>query len=85
MSKKQISSSSKEVDTRILAIHALDNLIDYIQALDPELKLDEATKLAAITLHSLPKLIQENPLMVDKFREAAAQIKSKRHNTHANN
>lgn len=81
MTKKQISSPSKEADTRSLAIYALDNLINYIRTLDPELRLDQATLLAAITLHSLPELFQQNPLMVDKFREAAAEMKRKEPNT----
>ncbi|WP_190241033.1 hypothetical protein [Nostoc sp. 'Peltigera membranacea cyanobiont' 210A] len=41
---------------------------------------DEATFLAAITLHSLPELFQENPLLVNRFREAAAHIKGKKRN-----
>lgn len=72
--------SAKAVDTRICAIYALDHLIDYIRTLDPDLKLDEATLLAAIALHNLPELFQENPLLVDRFREAAAEIKRKRRN-----
>lgn len=78
MKKQKISS--KLVDTRILAIHALDKLIDYIRTIDPDLKPDEATLLTAIALHSLPELFQENPLPVNRFREAAAEIKRKRRN-----
>ncbi|MEH2123717.1 hypothetical protein [Nostoc sp.] len=70
--------SAKAVDTRILAICALDRLIDYIRTIDPDLKPDEATLLAAITLHSLPQLFQETPLLVDRFRDAAAEMKRKR-------
>lgn len=72
--------SAKAVDTRILAIYALDQLIDYIRTVDPDLKPDEATLLAAITLHSLPELFRENPLLVTGFREAAAEMKRKRRN-----
>ena len=78
MKKQKISS--KAIDTRILAIHALDKLIDYIRSLDPELSIGQATLLAAITLHTLPELFQENPLIVDRFREAAADIKRKKPN-----
>ncbi|MEH1781743.1 MAG: hypothetical protein V7L26_22055 [Nostoc sp.] len=72
--------SAKAVDTRILAIYALDQLIDYIRTIDPDLKPDEATFLAAITLHSLPELFRENASLVDRFREAGAEIKCKRRN-----
>ncbi|MDZ8096397.1 MAG: hypothetical protein RMZ42_31340 [Nostoc sp. DedQUE05] len=70
--------SAKAVDTRILAIYALDQLIDYIRTLDPDLRPNEANLLAAITLHSLPKLFQENPLLVERFKEAATEMKHKR-------
>jgi hypothetical protein len=77
---KKYKISSKAVDTRILAIYALDQLINYIRTIDPDLKLDEATLLAAVALHSLPELFQDNPLLVNRFREAAAEIKRKKRN-----
>ncbi|MEH1916986.1 hypothetical protein [Nostoc sp.] len=79
---KKYKISAKDVDTRILAIHALDQLIDYIRTVDPDLKPDEATLLAAIALHTLPELFQENPLLVNRFREAAAEIRKKRNPQH---
>ncbi|MEH2261022.1 MAG: hypothetical protein V7K60_33610 [Nostoc sp.] len=72
--------SSKSLESRLLAIHELDKLINYIHSLDPELKPHEATYLAAVTLHGLPDLFQCNPLLVERFREAAADIKNKRQN-----
>ncbi|MHC5751506.1 MAG: SGNH/GDSL hydrolase family protein [Nostoc sp.] len=77
---KKHKISAKDVDTRILAIYALDQFIDYIRTVDPDLKPDEATLLAAIALHSLPELFQENPLRVNRFKEAAAEIKRKKRN-----
>lgn len=72
--------SAKDVDTRILAIHALDQLIVYILSLDPDLKPSEATVLAAIAVDNFPELIKENPVLENRFREAATHIKHKRRN-----
>lgn len=71
---------SKSLEARLLAMHELDQLIDYIRSLDPELKPHEATELAAITLDALPDLFQRNPLLVERFREVASDIKRKRRN-----
>ncbi|MEH1994156.1 hypothetical protein [Nostoc sp.] len=82
---KKYKISAKDVDTRILAIYALDQLIDYIRTIDPDLKPDEATLLAAIALHSLPELFNDDPLLVNRFREAAAEIKRKKRNPNKDN
>lgn len=79
MTKKH-KISANAVDARILAIYALDQLIDYIRTVDSDLKPDEATFLAAVTLHRLPELFRENASLVDRFREAGAEIKRKRRN-----
>ncbi|RCJ37637.1 hypothetical protein A6769_12100 [Nostoc punctiforme NIES-2108] len=77
---KKYKISAKDVDTRILAIYALDHFIEYVRTTCSDINPSEATLLAAITLHSLPELFQENPLLVNRFREAAAHIKGKKRN-----
>ena len=81
MTKQQISSSSKLVDARTLAIYALDQFINYIRTtVDTELKANEATLLAGHILQSLPELFTEDPAALNQFRELAAEIKHKKRN-----
>ncbi|MEH2422486.1 MAG: hypothetical protein V7K48_16690 [Nostoc sp.] len=68
--------SSKLVDARSLAIYQLDNFVNYVQSIDPELNLDEATQVAAIALHHLPTLFVDNPELVERLKERAATVKS---------
>ncbi|MEH2454499.1 hypothetical protein [Nostoc sp.] len=77
MTKQQISSSSKLVDARSLAIYGLDQFIHYIRSLDPELTPSEATVIAAITLQKLPELFLENPSLAERAREMMAMAKPK--------
>ncbi|WP_445626450.1 hypothetical protein [Nostoc sp. DSM 114167] len=72
--------SAKAVDTRLASVYALDELIDCIRTLDPDLDISEATLLTAITLHSLQDLLKEIPSLKSKLQEAAAEIKRKRSN-----
>ncbi|WP_335028277.1 hypothetical protein [Nostoc sp.] len=71
--------SSKTVNARSLVLYELDLFIDCIRAVDPELKPDEATVLAAVALHQMSELLREKPVLIQRFREAAAKIKSKAH------
>ncbi|MEH2139913.1 hypothetical protein [Nostoc sp.] len=81
MTKPTKMSSKAAVTARCLVLHELDLFIDYIRATDPELKLDDATVLAAVALHQMSELLRQKPVLIHRFREAVANIKSKAHNS----
>ena len=67
--------SSKLVDARTLALYELDQFINYVHTVHPELKPNEFTVVAAVVLHNLPRLFQDNPLLIDELAETVATIK----------
>lgn len=73
MIKRKISSNV--VDAKILAVYELDQFINYIHAVDPDLNLNECIAVAAVALHNFPKLFQETPWLMDHLKETAAAIK----------
>ncbi|MEH2392591.1 MAG: hypothetical protein V7K21_13375 [Nostoc sp.] len=73
MIKRRISS--KLVDARILALYELDQFIDYIRTIHPELKPNESAVVAAVVLNNLPNLFLENPLLVDELKKVVAIVK----------
>lgn len=75
MKKRNISS--KLVNARTLAIYELDQLIDYIRIVDPELKPNESTAVAAVVLNNLPNLFSTNPLLMDELKKVAAIVKNR--------
>ena len=76
MTKQKISS--KVVRARSLAVYELEKLFDYIRSIDPELEPDQAIVLTAYMLSDLPKLLQQNPTLVDRIKEIGADMKLKR-------
>ncbi|MEH1905842.1 MAG: hypothetical protein V7L04_31805 [Nostoc sp.] len=77
MTKRKILS--RVVDAKILAIYELDQFIDYIHTVDPELNLNQSIAVAAVALHNLPELFQRNPLLMEHLTETAATIKRQGH------
>ncbi|MEH1807554.1 hypothetical protein [Nostoc sp.] len=77
MTKSKISS--KVVRARSLAIYELEQFINYVRTVDPELEPDQAIVLTAYILSDLPKLFQQNPSLVDRVKGIAANLKLKRH------
>ncbi|OYD93127.1 hypothetical protein CDG76_20760 [Nostoc sp. 'Peltigera membranacea cyanobiont' 210A] len=75
MTKQKISS--KVVRARSLAVYELEKLFEYIRTIDPELEPDQAIVLTAYMLSDLPKLIEQNPTLVDRIKEIATNIKLK--------
>ncbi|MEH2467503.1 hypothetical protein [Nostoc sp.] len=75
MIKRRISS--KLVDARILALHELDQFIDYIRTVHPELNPGESTVVAAVVLKNLPNLFLENPLVMDELKKVVAIVKNR--------
>ncbi|WP_445626625.1 hypothetical protein [Nostoc sp. DSM 114167] len=75
--KKSKISSSKVVRARSLAVYELEKLFDYIRTVDPELEADQAIVLTAYVLADLPNLFRQNPELVDRIKEIAANIKQK--------
>ncbi|MEI1375976.1 hypothetical protein PQG02_06900 [Nostoc sp. UHCC 0926] len=75
MPKRRISS--KVVDARILALYELDQFIDYIRTVDPELKPNESPVVAAVVLNNLPNLFLNNPLLMDELKEVVAIVKNR--------
>ncbi len=69
--------SSKVVRARSLAVYELEKFFDYIRTIDPELEPDRAIVLTAFVLAELPSLFQQNPELVDRIKEIAANIKLK--------
>ncbi|MBN3892512.1 MAG: hypothetical protein HWQ43_26330 [Nostoc sp. JL31] len=76
MTKSKISS--KVVRARSLVIYELEQLINYVRTVDPELEPDQAIVLTAYILSDLPKLFQQNPALVDRVKDMAATIHLKR-------
>ena len=76
MTKQEISS--KLVRARSLAIYELDKFIELILTTDPELKLNEATLMAAMSLRHLWENIQSDSELQNILKEAATEIKSSR-------
>lgn len=75
MTKQKISS--KVVRARSLAIYELEQFINYVRTVDPELEPDQAIVLTAFILSDLPKLFQQNPTLVDRIKEIAINLKLK--------
>ncbi|MEH2210830.1 hypothetical protein [Nostoc sp.] len=75
MTKSKISS--KVVRARSLAIYELEQFINYVRTVDPELEPDQAIVLTAYVLSDLPNLFQQNPELVDRVKEKATNIKLK--------
>ncbi|MEH2128314.1 hypothetical protein [Nostoc sp.] len=76
MTKSKISS--KVVRARSLAVYELEKLFDYIRTIDPELEPDQAIALTAYILSDLPNLFVQNPELVARIKDIAANIKQKR-------
>ncbi|MBG1271758.1 hypothetical protein [Nostoc sp. WHI] len=77
MTKQKISS--KVVQARSLAIYELDQFINYVRTIDPELRPDEAIVLTAFVLDGLPELFKQNPSLLNQMQDIAAKMKLKRH------
>ncbi|MBN3877952.1 MULTISPECIES: hypothetical protein [unclassified Nostoc] len=75
MTKQKISS--KVVRARSLVIYELEQLINYVRTLDPEVEPDQAIVLTAYILSDLPRLFQQNPSLVDQVKGIAANMKLK--------
>ncbi|MEH2404140.1 hypothetical protein [Nostoc sp.] len=75
MIKRRISS--KLVEARILALYELDQFVNYIRTIHPELNLNESTVAAAVVLNNLPNLFRENPLLIDELEKVAVIIKNR--------
>ncbi|MHC5753745.1 MAG: hypothetical protein ACYTXF_24555 [Nostoc sp.] len=75
MTKQKISS--KVVRARSLVIYELEQLINYVRTLDPEVEPDQAIVLTAYILSDLPRLFQQNPSLVDPVKGIAANMKLK--------
>ncbi len=59
MTKAKISS--KQVRARSLAIYELEQFINYVHAIDPELRPDQAIALTAFILDRLPEVFKTKP------------------------
>ncbi|WP_445629062.1 hypothetical protein [Nostoc sp. DSM 114167] len=68
---------SKAVRARSLAVYELDQLISYIRTIDSDLQPHQAIVLTAFVLADLPNLFKQNPELVDRIKEIAANIKQK--------
>ncbi|MEH2459136.1 hypothetical protein [Nostoc sp.] len=76
MTKHKISS--KSLNARTLAIYELDKLIRYIGSIDPELKPDQATTLAAFVVSLLPEVLAENLQLLNQIKEMATALKRRK-------
>ncbi|MEH2057596.1 MAG: hypothetical protein V7K97_15810 [Nostoc sp.] len=61
-----------------LALFELQDFIDFLHAVDPELNPDELTSLTAFVVHSLPKMFTTSPEMLNLLKEIAQAIKNQR-------
>ncbi|MEH2119015.1 hypothetical protein [Nostoc sp.] len=75
MIKRRISP--KLVDARILVLYELDQFINYIRTIHPELTPNESTVVAAVVLKNLPNVFLENPSAINELKEVAAIVKNK--------
>ncbi|MEH2310743.1 MAG: hypothetical protein V7K35_04780 [Nostoc sp.] len=75
MIKRRISP--KLVDARILVLYELDQFINYIRTIDPELDPNQATVVTAVVLKNLPNVFLENPSAINELKEVTAIVKNK--------
>ncbi|AVH71580.1 hypothetical protein NLP_2990 [Nostoc sp. 'Lobaria pulmonaria (5183) cyanobiont'] len=74
-----ISMASPELNSAIdIACEQLNEFVDYLQTLDPELEHHEAITAASITLNLLPRLFEANPVLADGIRQQCQSIRDNR-------
>ncbi|MEH2307009.1 hypothetical protein [Nostoc sp.] len=61
-----------------LACQKLNEFVNYIQTLDPELERHEATILGAAVLESLPELFRANPVLIAGIKTDCQTIRNNR-------
>ena len=71
-------SSAKLKGAKMAVMFEAEQFTDFIRTVDPGLKPNEALMLTAFILHQLPELFQENPLLLDRFKEMATTIRNRR-------
>ncbi|MBG1263087.1 hypothetical protein [Nostoc commune] len=76
MTKYKISS--KILRAKSLVIYELDQFIEYIRTIDPELEPDQAIVLTAFILDGLPELFEKNPTVMNQVKDIATKMKLKR-------
>jgi hypothetical protein len=60
------------------ALFELQDFIDFLNGVDPELNPDELTSLTSFIVHSLPKMFTSSPEMLNHLKALAQAIKNRR-------
>jgi len=78
---EQIAFASPELNNagQLIALRA-NELVNYMQTIDPELNRVEATHLAAAVIQGLPKHFEYNPELLLELKAIAKDIREPRPN-----
>ncbi|MEH2243392.1 hypothetical protein [Nostoc sp.] len=68
---------SNLINPKTLAIYELEKLVAYVHTIDPELKSNQATMIAAEILSQLPELLMKNTSIIEQIKELGALLRSK--------
>jgi hypothetical protein len=75
----EVAFTSPEINRAAeYAAYQLHEFINFVQELDTELTITEATILTASVIEELPALFKSNPAIIESIKKNAAFIRSKR-------
>lgn len=77
--RKQISSSMTQTKrSSEICANQVQNLIEYVRSVDPELQWYEATRLAAAIVNALPSSFESDPEMMADLKAECHRIEAQR-------
>ena len=77
--KKHIGSSITQMRrSSEICANKVQNLIEYVRSVDPELKWHEAIRLAAAIVNALPSSFESDPQMMAELKTECQWIKAQR-------